>query len=293
VRTKGSWIALLSVAALLVAGGSGFGRAPEDAVRQKRPMSELPIQVYQGYLPVVEGSIGPMRELKFALDTGTSHTVVDKRIADALALQRRPVRAFGLGSTVHLDLAQLPEIDFGPQRATNLNVLVGDLRTFQSLGVKVDAVIGLDLLERQNFSLDLIRKRIAFGQITDTARSVPLVADGNSLRVALDVGGRLVWMLVDTGASGVMFYEDDLKNLSASYRILSEVPLRSASGLVDSRTAIVPRLRLGTQDLDRRVRLIATPTTGPVLHVAGYVGLDALGAKQIDFDFENERLRWK
>lgn len=234
-----------------------------------------------------------MHSLKFALDTGTSHTVVDKRIAEALGLRRQPAQAFGIGSTVHLDSAELPEIDFGPKSATKLDVLVADLRGFQTMGVKVDAVIGLDLLERESFCLDFARKRIVFGPITDTARSVALVADRGSLKVALDLGGHLVWMLVDTGASGVMFYEDDLKNLSTSYKTLSRAPLRSASGYVDARAAIVPRLRLGTLDLDRHVRLIENPETENMLHVAGYIGLDALGAKEIGFDFENARLRWK
>jgi predicted aspartyl protease len=281
------------MAALLLAGASAFGRAPADTVRPKFPISGLRIEVYQGYLTVVEGSIGPMRSLKFVLDTGTSHTVVDKRIAEALGLPRRPGRAFGIGSAVHLNSAELPEIDFGQQRAVNLDVLVADLGGFRTMGVRVDAVIGLDLLERESFCLDFARKRIVFGHTTDAARSVPLVADRAYLKVALDLGGQPVWMLVDTGTSGVMFYEDNLKNLSTSYQTLSQVPLRSASGYVDSRAAIVPRLRLGTVDLDRRVRLIVAPATESTLHVAGYVGLDALGAKEIGFDFENGRLRWK
>jgi gag-polyprotein putative aspartyl protease len=44
----------------------------------------------EGFLIVVDGRIGPLEHLKFILDTGASHTVVSRKIADQLALSREP-----------------------------------------------------------------------------------------------------------------------------------------------------------------------------------------------------------
>ena len=43
--------------------------------------------LYQGYFMVVHGSIGPLKNLNLFLDTGTTPTVLDSRLARKLNLQ--------------------------------------------------------------------------------------------------------------------------------------------------------------------------------------------------------------
>jgi hypothetical protein len=57
--------------------------------------------------------------------------------------------------------------------------------------------------------------------------------------------------------------------------------------------AFVPRLRLGTQDLDREVYLVHQSAPEFLRGIAGYLGIASLEAKEITFDFERNELSWK
>lgn len=250
--------------------------------------------VHDGHLVVVTGSIGPVHSLEFLLDTGSTHTLIDRKIAKALHLYLHPARALTFDKTMSLDRAELPEIAFGPVHATNLKVLVGDLRTFRAVGISVDAVVGLDLLTSESFRLDFARKLLVFGGDSGMDfRSVPLRTDGSSLRVQLELDGRPVSMILDTGSTGVTFYQDSIENLHSDRHSVRETLLLTAGGPVPCKLAIVPRLRLGSQDLDRRVFLVSAPRGAIQPDIAGYVGLDALGAKEVTFDFAHDELRWR
>jgi hypothetical protein len=67
----------------------------------------------------------------------------------------------------------------------------------------------------------------------------------------------------------------------------------SLGGPLENRMAIMPRLRLGGQDLDREVVLISAPGAKRLSGVSGYLGLASLNAKQVAFDFETNQLLWR
>ena len=277
------------LAGLSLTGRCLFAGAPRSGESQ-----EVQMTVYDGHLAVIKGSIGPANSLNFLLDTGSTHTVIDRKIAKALHLYVHPARAVSFDKTISLDCTELPEIAFGPVHATNLKVLVADLRTFRAVGISVDAVVGLDLLTSESFRLDFARKLLVFGVDSGIDfRSVPLRTDGSSLRVQLELDGRPVSMILDTGSTGVIFYQDSIENLQSDGHSVRETLLRTAGGPIPCKLAIVPRLRLGSQDLDRRVFLVSAPRGAIQPDIAGYVGLDALGAKEITFDFAHNELRWR
>jgi len=62
---------------------------------------------------------------------------------------------------------------------------------------------------------------------------------------------------------------------------------------VESQIAVVPRLRIARQDLDRRVYLVRPPNSPLLNGVAGYLGIAALNAKQVSFDFDRGLLSWQ
>jgi hypothetical protein len=256
----------------------------------------LAMEVYDGYLIVVEGSIGDRHGLKFLLDTGSTYTTIDRQLADSLNLTRRPDKVINVDRVLNLDRAMLPDLKYGPEVAINTPILVADLRFLRGNSAKIDAIIGLDLLSRKNFLIDFARKQVIFGSffgsISALKHAIPLRFAPNSVDVQLDIDGRKVWMIADTGIPGVLLYEDRLMAMNADYRVLSQTAGRSLGGAVESKIAFAPRLRVGGQDLDRRVYL-ATDAHSKDLHgAAGFLGLAALRAKQVAFDFELGELRW-
>src|SRR6516162_2163587 len=130
------------------------------------PTTELPIQLCRDYLVAVEGSIGTLENLTFIIDTGTYPSIVDLRIATTLGLSEREGKAVLVGQSVQATLATLPFVAVGPARVESIPVLVQDLSSLQkTLGRRIDAVVGLDGLGKNSFSINYRTKRLRFGAV--------------------------------------------------------------------------------------------------------------------------------
>jgi len=283
-----SVVALLGTLLLSVVCGAAVGSSRQLA------SNEMAIQVYGGFLVVARGSVNNADNLRFLLDTGASNSAIDRRLAERLGLHGQPAKVVDFDKTVALEWTEVQEMTFGPERICNVRVMIEDLGYFRSTGVHVDGVIGLDLLRRESFLVDYARERVVFGPTaTGGMPGVPMRADAKSITVEVELDMRPVWMVADTGTRGIVLYEDTLKDLLANYRVEGRSGAVSLGGPLESRIAIVPRLRLGGQDLEREVVLISAPGAKRLSGVSGYLGLAALDAKQVAFSFETNQLLWR
>jgi len=253
---------------------------------------ELSFELVSGYLVVVDGSIGPFDGLKFVLDTGATHSAVSSKLADRLKLRRLAGRVFNIDKMAKTDWATIPEVAFGPIRATQVPVMVTDLGYFKSFGSHVDAVIGLDLLRQKNFSIDFAGKKVRFGQLERGRHSTPMLFDDISLRVEAQANGRLLHLILDSGAPGPMMYEERLQNRAVDYRIEEQAYGYRMDGILRLTRARVRKFELGGSDIEHRVFLTDSPAKGALDGVDGFLGLTALKARRINFDFETNTLSW-
>jgi len=248
--------------------------------------------VIGGYLLVVEGSIGDRHGLKFLLDTGVTTSVIDRKLADRLGLATDSSQMVNFDKTVRVQWCILPEPVYGPERAINTKVVVADLRYLRMSGAPVDGVIGWDLLRRRSFRLDFANKRVVFGALSATEkRLVRFRESSRCLTVPIVLDGRELWMIADTGMRGAMFYEPQLE--PTTYQRQASISGRTVSGNLESQIVLVPRLRLGTQDLDRRVYVVRPPNSALLDGIAGYLGIACLNAKQVTFDLDHGVLSWQ
>jgi gag-polyprotein putative aspartyl protease len=249
---------------------------------------EIPFKLYAGYLVVVEGRIGPLSRLKFVLDTGASHSVVSREIADKLRVSRRPGRVIGACEAVATQWAVVPSMEFGAIHALDTSVLVDELGYFRPFSTQVDAVIGLDLLRQRSFSIDFRSKTVTFGPIEGESSGVPMKSDAACLSVEVKIEDRPVPVIVDTGIRGLLLYEGRLRQQPA----LSKLTAFSIGGALQSKLAML-RARLGSTDIDPRVLLVPAPADSVLSGLDGFLGVSSLEARRVDFDFEHGTLRWK
>jgi len=282
-------IALLGTLLLTIVCGAAVG-----GTKTQLASNEMAIEVYGGYLAVARGSVNGADNLRFLLDTGASNSAIDRGVAQRLGLHGQPAKVINFDKTVALESTAVQEMTFGPERIGAARVMIEDLGYVRSAGLHVDGVIGLDLLRRQSFLVDYARGRVAFGPtITNGMRGVPMRADARSITVEVELDARPVWMVADTGARGIVLYEDTVKDLLVDYHVEGRTGAASLGGPFESRIAIVPRLRLGGQDLDREVVLVSAPGAKRLSGVSGYLGLAVLDAKQVAFSFETNQLLWR
>jgi hypothetical protein len=267
------------------------GTLADAKTKGKLDANALSMNVVGGYLIVVQGSIGD-RNANFLLDTGATISAIDRNLAERLNLATRGSQMVSFDKTLQVQWCVLPELVYGPVHATNTKVAVEDLRYLRASGVAVDGVIGWDLLRQHSFRLDFANKRVVFGAVATTkGHSVLFRESSLCLTVPIDLDGRELWMIADTGMQGAMFYEPQLE--ATSYRRQAFVSGHSVGGDVESQIALVPRLRIATQDLDRRVYVVRPPNSALLNGIAGYLGIASLNANQVTFDFDRGLLSWQ
>ena len=252
---------------------------------------ELPVQLYRGYLVVVEGSIDGLEHQNLLVDTGTDPSMVNARIIHALGLATRPATLAVANGAMQTDAALLPDLQVGPVHAESLPVLVQDFSTLeQELGVSIGAVIGMDVLGRTSFRLDYLAKRLVFGPIVPSGISLPLNASESFATVDLLVGGQNTHLLVDTGAAGLVFFES---------RMGKRLPLEnhgafrqdaSLAGKFKTRMVSPGELLLGGHRFHLEKAFLAEDHQDTDKSFDGLLGVGAMGFKSISFDFGMRRL---
>jgi len=123
----------------------------------------MPFELVSGFLVVVNGEIGNLHGLKFILDTGASHSLIDRKVADTLRLRRRSGKVISFGRRISVEWADIPELRVGPLRGEAVRIMVVKLAEYSELAEHADGIIGLDLLSKgRRFSIDYDRRTVSF-----------------------------------------------------------------------------------------------------------------------------------
>jgi predicted aspartyl protease len=272
---------------------AGWAANPQGQAEAAVGRGEFPFKLFGGYLIVMEGRIGDHSKLKFVLDTGVTHSVIDNKLVDRIPAPRRRLgKVLSFDKTINADWIEVPEIEFGPIRVTNFSMMIGDLRYFQSFATRVDSVIGLDLLRLSSFSIDYDAHRVKFGPL-NTDSGVPMDVDGVCITVELMLGDSKARLMVDTGAQALVLYEDRVAGRLQQLRMEPETAGISLGGWVLSKRGFISNVRLGRTRLDGTVFLVKAPPSSVLPGIDGYLGTATLKARRIDFDFKTKTLAWK
>ena len=227
------------------------------------------------------------------LDTGTTYTIIDRKLAKRLGLSQRPSQVINLDRAVRVQRTELSDLQLGPIHLHNFAVIVADLGYFASYATHVDAVIGLDMLRRNNFTVDYAARRVYFGTPAKSAFGVTMTANPVCLTVPVEIGGRSFRLLVDTGVKELVLYEARTRSRIPALRINGEAYGLSLEGRVASKMASLPATKLGTAEIERTAFLVNGPDKNTLPGVDGYLGTAALNAHRVTFDFSARQLRWE
>jgi predicted aspartyl protease len=284
---------LLSLACICL-----FFPSASQADDQPRPSenaagSELPFRLSSGYLIQVEGRIGDQTNLKFILDTGASISMVGQRIAEKLKLDAHTAQSFNFDRNLKWETATVPDVQFGSIRVANVAVLVGDLARFSEFASKADAIIGMDLLQLSNITIDFGAGKLIFDPTAPTAYSAGGDPLTKCLIVELQVQDRPVHLIVDTGLQGILLYEERLRQSVPGLRTAGSIKNATMGGRVPVKQATLPDVVFGTRNRQVPVLLLPSPGADMLPGIDGIVGVAALQARRVHFDFSRKTLSWE
>jgi predicted aspartyl protease len=238
--------------------------------------------LYRDYLIVVRGSAGPLKGLNFLLDTGASPTVLDRRVAEKLHLEQLPASIAVVGGSVEAAQATAPILEVGPARRDNFHVLIEDLSFFQkALPVRIDAVVGLDLLGQGAFEIDYTARQIRFGPVPLLANSLPLRLQAGLPIVEAQVNHLSAHLMVDTGASSLVLFEPSAPR---PMRVSEVRPTPGTIGEFDRKQVWLPSLKLGEAEFGKEPAFLVRSRSDGAQDFDGLMSPAALGITKLAID---------
>jgi aspartyl protease len=267
------------------------GDLTQPKPRLKEPVSETPLTLYRGYLVVVDGQIGSLQHQHFLVDTGSSPSMIDRRIAAKLGLHGEPRNLYLFNQDLSAETVVLPDLQLGPLHRQNLPVMVADFSKIErGVGTQVDAVIGLDVLGGSSFTIDYQKRRFLF-QATRERYSAPLTPGRQFIGIDLTAGGRQLHLLLDTGTPQLILFQKALYHLDYDSTPATGSG-QNLSGTVVYRKVVLPKARLGTEDVGAQSASVVASQDNVDGGFDGLIGVSVLRPKRLSFDFDRQILGW-
>lgn len=267
-------------------------RAQQAGASAMSGSAEIPFHLAHGFLIVVEGRIGALCKLKFILDTGATSSVVDRKLAKKLRLNRYGGEVFNFNKAVAIEKAVFHDVQIGPVKVPSISMLVADLASFSEFTSHVDAIIGLDLLCLNDFAVDYGARKVLFVPREQASADTAPQSGPLCMTIEVQVQDHPLRLIVDTGVKGILIYEDRLLNRITQLRI-EDVTDGVSIGRMPARQVTLPDIRVAETNLDPRVLLIKGPGVDVLPGIDGYLGTASLRARKIDFNFSTNTLSWK
>jgi len=252
----------------------------------------FPFKLRSGFLIVVEGRIGNVRNLKFALDTGVTRSIVDRKIADKFLLIRHPRAIFAFDRVVGAEAATFPEVQFGAIHVANVPMLIANLVDFSTFANDVDAIIGSDFLRLGTFTIDYDAKKMLFRSIDSLEAADARKSNPGLLTVELWVQGQQLRFLVDSGFPDILLFEDRLRKRVPQVRVEHEMNRFCIGDRLYAKRAILPKTCLGAREKDVAVLVVGGPPDNVLPGIIGLLGIASLKAHRIVFNYASNRLAW-
>jgi predicted aspartyl protease len=250
--------------------------------------AEVPFKMYRDYAIVVRGSVGERDKLNFLIDTGSSSTVVDASLAkkNGLPTSSRAISVFE--GTVAVEEAVLPSLQLGPLQVVRLPAVVQDLASLADIfSVRVDAIVGIDVLSRSSFTVDYQRRKLIWGPAERLPNAVSCDPRFPYPTMPLLIGNRTLNVYLDTGAQELALFENRTGPV-AGMQVVHEETRTTLTGPVVVKTAELYEVSLGATSWPRRQ---GTLMNGSLFD--GTLGPRWLGVKRIRFDVEHKVVSWE
>jgi len=254
---------------------------------------EIPLKLYRGYAIVVKGSVGALDQLILLIDTGAVPSVIDQRIAKKLKLAGTAEGLTAFSRDVQARRLIVPELRVGPVTATSIAALVQDLSFIEEgLGVRVDAMIGLDVLGQTSFSIDYEAEKLVFGPVEPSASPHTLQVGPGFVYLTLHVQERSIHLVVDTGAKDLILFEARLRGRLNGLRTRLTKTSSNLGGDVMLKQVNLPEARLGSTPLGSLNAFVLDSAGEGNPGFDGLLRVRSLGLTRLAFDFERQTISW-
>ncbi len=281
-------ISLLIMAAAILFSTLARGAGVQD---------EIPFKLVQGFGIVVRGEIGSESNLNFLFDTGAVPSVLSERVASRIGVAGAKGSFALLDKNLAAEYVTVNGVRFGWVQANALPMVVLDLEGLSNvLGIRIDAIVGLDVLDRQTFSIDYKQRRITPRLSGKTRHVLPveIYLRGGAPYWVLPVtlGGQTFRVLLDTGADDLALFAGHAGRPLGDTESDSIRPVK-VTGEIETRAMKSSLMLMGDASLQEQLVVeMANPRGTALPEIDGVLGPTAVGITRVEFDWDHMCMRW-
>lgn len=254
------------------------------------PQLQIPFEL-NGHLIVVRGSIDNLEDLKLVIDTGSTYTVIQTRLARRLGLEGEEGEAIAFGRTVTVERAVVGNLRIGPLNLEDVPVRVARLPSFCS--VAIDGLVGLDVLRHSNWILDFETCLLSVGRTKLPKDSQAFYPALPYLQARLSVGGNKIGLMLDTGVDQFLLFEQKARGRVPMNLTRDARNIRHVGGRARLKEVFLKNVSMG-QTRWKTLGCYLTPTSSKGYEGAvGILGPLSLGMKRLYLDFDHSRVGWE
>lgn len=250
----------------------------------------VPFRIHE-HLIIVQGSVDGSDSLNLALDTGACFTVLSKQVGKKLGLKGVSVRASAFGQPVKMKKVDLARLTLGRVEFEQVEARLCDLPPVD--GVRLDGLIGLNVLKRATVTLDFEKGDLVFGQARQLSHNTRFYGGLNFIPVTMTVNGKALRLALDTAACGLVLYRGAIgdrieirRTNSTEYRFL-------VGGRVRMEEVILSNVVLADSYWEELPAYLMDRKKSGNENVMGNLGVSSLGLKTLQFDVETGQLGWE
>lgn len=252
---------------------------------------EIPFQLIDGWAIVLDGALGGLRHEKVLIDTGAVPSAISIRVAKRLGLWGEARELSLMNRSMVVEKVRVPGVQLGPVIVEALDMVAMDLgRIEQALNTRIDAVIGLDLMARRNFSLDYRHKKLVFDTDANAVGAIAFQmkseAGGTYVLIPLESGGEKLQMLLDTGTKDLMLFQRRLGGSLKQLHIRDRDSNLNAGGKDTVAVVEMQSVYVGTITRRKQKAYVWTTPERDLRNFDGLLGPTAIGATAVAFDFD-------
>ena len=259
------------------------------------PTAQIPFKLRGGFAIVVSGAIGSQDNLNFLVDTGAVPSVVHQRLANKLNLSG-PREDISVVSQNHsVERVVLPHMRLGLLEFPSVSAVVVDLAPIEKqLGLRLDAIVGLDVLGGQNLTIDYRKCEILIGVAATNGEAIPfeLLSEANApyVVVRMETNSQVVRLLLDTGADSITLFAARLKGRALAAQKSGTRKDVCASGEYAVEQVQLRDVKLGGVNRGRRQATMVDVPARASQDFDGMLGPTSLGITRLAFDFRGKIL---
>lgn len=259
------------------------------------PPTEIPFKLHDGFAIVVRGAIGNQDSLTFLVDTGAVPSVVHQRLARELNLTGPRENISVVNQSRSVQRVELPNLRLGPMEFPALSAVVVDLSPIEArLGLRLDAIIGLDVLGQHNLTIDYRKRKIRLGAFRVSGQAVPFElrteAGAPYVVVPLEVDSHPVRLLLDTGTDGLTLFAARLEGRMPTLKNSNARIDVNAGGAYPVNRVEISNVRLGNLAWGKRQATMVETSATALRDFDGMLGPVFLGIPRITLDFSSNTL---